>query len=117
MQRREYPIKTMRRSAIARLPGSSTPTAGSTGLAPPRSRSFSGALHRSRKRGEFFSRPRATIASSAATSATLPSLRRAFVTEHGVVRRTDIFVIARERSERFYDFTSLRPFNPWAHPH
>ena len=120
MQRREYPIKDYAPIANCETAGLINPEGGIDWLGPAafEALSFSGALHRSRKGRRIFQPIRGRPSRRAPpASATLPSSRRAFVREYGVVRRTDFFVIARERSERFYDFTSLRPFNPWAYPH
>ena len=120
MQRREYPIKDYAPIANCETAGLINPEGGIDWLGPRRVRGaviFGRAASIPKRAANFSADPRATIASSAPASATLPSSRRAFVREYGVVRRTDFFVIARERSERFYDLTSLRPFNPWAYPH
>lgn len=118
MQRREYPIKDYALIGNCETAGLINPDGGTLAL-PRRVRGchFRARCSIPKRAANFHSDPRATIALRAATSATRLSSRRAFVTEHGVVRRTDFSVIARERSERFNDFTSLRPFSPWAQPH
>ena len=71
--------------------------------------SFFGALIDREKGGEFFVRPTGEYRVERAYLGDTAILQTRFITERATVLLTDFFVIAREPTARFYDFTSLHP--------
>jgi GH15 family glucan-1,4-alpha-glucosidase len=71
--------------------------------------SIFGALLDREKGGQFFIRPACSYRVEREYVEDSAILQTRFRTEKGAVQLTDFFVIARKRSARFYDFTSLHP--------
>jgi alpha,alpha-trehalase len=71
--------------------------------------SFFGALLDREKGGEFFIRPADDYRAHRRYIDDTAILETRFVTNRGTLVLTDFFVIARQPSARFYDFTSLHP--------
>lgn len=71
--------------------------------------SFFGALLDEEKGGSFSLQPSAPFRTEREYLDDSAILRTRFLTDRGVVKVTDFFVIARKSKARFYDFTSLHP--------
>ncbi|HSH39665.1 MAG TPA: glycoside hydrolase family 15 protein [Chthoniobacterales bacterium] len=71
--------------------------------------SFFGALIDRDKGGEFIVRPTGEYRVARTYRGDTAILETRFSTPRGTVLLTDFFVVARERTARFYDFTSLHP--------
>jgi len=71
--------------------------------------SFFGALVDEKKGGSFSLQPSAPFRVEREYLDDSAILQTRFITDRGVVKLTDFFVIARKSNARFYDFTTLHP--------